>query len=273
MRKLLKKISMLAIASALCIGTVLPVAASEVSDQVEVSYSKKVYIAEEANVPGAKVINALGFAGMQITVGDEDIEVTAIGRWYTIGSALCTRNFMIHDTEGNVVLDYGVATCTTTGFEDEGFVYANIDGGVTLKANTTYYLVSDYWGENDKFYTASVTEHTDVATLDGIVILNPETNEYEFYSAQDIGWGPMDFKYMTDSANVDPDDTDTPDDTETPDEAETPDDTGKEEKVDNDAGVDNGTSSVEPWVIAIAVIVIVAVIVVVVVIVQKKKKK
>ena len=164
----------------------------------EVAFTTDITIAEEGNVPGAKVSFPMGFAGMRITVGGKDIVLTSIGRWYTKGSGL-THNYMIHDTNGNVVLDYGKAVSNAAEGQKDGFVYAKIDGGVTLKANTTYYLLSDYWGENDKFYTASVSKHTTAATLDGIAILNPQTNEFEFYPAEDIGWGPMDFKYLSDS--------------------------------------------------------------------------
>ncbi len=178
-------------------------------EQEEVSFTTNITIAEEANVPGASVIHPMGFAGMRITVGSKDLKVTSIGRWYTQGSGL-THNYMIHDTEGNVILDYGKAVSNAAEGQADGFVYGSIEGGVTLKANTTYYLVSDYWGENDKFYASSVTEHTDIATLDGIAILNVETNAYEFYSTDRIGWGPMDFKYIAGETGENPGKSDDP---------------------------------------------------------------
>ena len=56
-----------------------------------------------------------------------------------------------------------------------------------------------------------------MATLDGIAILNPQTNEFEFYDAMDIGWGPMDFKYMADPGDVEPEEPEKP---ETPKDPE-----------------------------------------------------
>lgn len=89
---------------------------------------------------------------------------------------------------------YGKAIAKAKTGTKDGFVYGNIEGGIVLKANTTYYIVSDYWGETDKFYSASQQVTTDVATLDGIVILNA-SNEYDFYEATGTGWGPLTFRY------------------------------------------------------------------------------
>ena len=145
---------------------------------------------DPGNVTGSAVTMPEGWAGMKITVGDKDITVTQLGRWYTEGSGL-THNFLIAAMDGALVLDYGKCVLTVTAGTAEGFVYAPITGGgVTLTANTSYYIVSDYWGGADKFYTNGVATTTEDATIDGIVI-----GTYTFHEAAGISWGPLDIKY------------------------------------------------------------------------------
>lgn len=150
------------------------------------------------NVPGSAVSMPAGWAGMKITVGAQDLHVTALGRWYTPESN-ATHNFLIANMDGSMVLDYGRAVTNAPAGAAEGFVYATIEGGVTLKANTSYYIVSDYWGENDKFYSGGVATTTDAATIDGIVI-----GTYEFFAAPGICWGPLDLKYTVEVADPEP---------------------------------------------------------------------
>lgn len=159
-----------------------------------VPFTSKVTIAGPGNVAGSNVSMPTGWAGMRITVGNKDIEVTALGRWYTKGSA-ASHNFLIVNTDGSLVLDYGKAIASAPAGAEEGFVYGDIEGGVVLKANTTYYIVSDYMGADDKFYASAESTHSNVATMDGIVILEGE--EWKFYEAANTGWGPLDFKYVS----------------------------------------------------------------------------
>lgn len=144
------------------------------------------------NVEGSEIKMPAGWAGMKITVGDEDLLVTQLGRWYTPNSN-ATHNFLIANMDGSLVLDYGVAVANAPAGAEEGFVYATIEGGVVLKANTSYYIVSDYWGETDKFYAGGVANTSDAATIDGIVILGDAG--YQFHEAAGIGWGPLDIVY------------------------------------------------------------------------------
>ena len=167
------------------------------ADIKEVNFTRKVKIAGPGNVSGSNVSMPAGWAGMRITVGGKDIKLTALGRWYTKGSAL-THNFLIANVDGSLVLDYGKAVAVAKEGAKDGFVYGEIKGGVVLKANTTYYIISDYMGADDKFFAASESTHSSVATIDGIVILNGET--YEFHEAPNTGWGPLDFKYMSDGS-------------------------------------------------------------------------
>ena len=166
---------------------------NEAVKETIIDFTKSVTLGGEGNVAGSEVKMPAGWAGMRITIGDKDVKVTSLGRWYTQESA-AEHNFLITTVAGEIVLDYGKAIAKADAGDKDGFVYGNIEGGIVLKANTAYYIVSDYWGENDKFYAASQQETTDVATLDGIVILNA-SNEYEFYEAAGTGWGPLTFRY------------------------------------------------------------------------------
>ncbi|MBE6974209.1 MAG: hypothetical protein E7436_01790 [Ruminococcaceae bacterium] len=144
------------------------------------------------NVEGSAISMPAGWAGMKITIGDKDVHVTALGRWYTPESNT-THNFLIANMDGSLVLDYGVAVANAPAGTAEGFVYAAIDGGVTLKANTSYYIISDYWGDRDKFYAGGAAVTSDAATIDGVVILVGD--EYQFTAAPGTGWGPLDLIY------------------------------------------------------------------------------
>ena len=168
-------------------------AANQAVKETVVDFTKSVTVGGEGNVAGSNVKMPAGWAGMRITIGDKDVKVTALGRWHTPESA-AEHNFLIATVDGELVLDYGKAIAKAKTGTKDGFVYGNIEGGIVLKANTTYYIVSDYWGETDKFYSASQQVTTDVATLDGIVILNA-SNEYDFYEATGTGWGPLTFRY------------------------------------------------------------------------------
>ena len=175
------------------ISTATSSATNKVVKESIVDFTKSFTVGGEGNVAGSNVKMPAGWAGMRITIGDKDVKVTSLGRWYTPESA-AEHNFLIATVDGELVLDYGKAIAKAkTGVKD-GFVYGDIEGGIVLKANTTYYIVSDYWGETDKFYSASQQVTTDVATLDGIVILNA-SNEYDFYEAAGTGWGPLTFRY------------------------------------------------------------------------------
>ncbi|MBQ6540457.1 MAG: hypothetical protein IJL71_05480, partial [Oscillospiraceae bacterium] len=164
----------------------------EISAKTEVkSFTTGVTVGGEANTAGSAVTMPAGWAGMRITVGPKPVKVTALGRMYTSQSN-ATHNFLITDTDGAIVAQ-GISSTAQAGTPEDSFVYGEIASPVTLSANTSYYLVSDYWGAEDKFYSSAVSEHTDVATLDGIVIL--ESGAWKYYEAENIGWGPMDFKY------------------------------------------------------------------------------
>lgn len=149
------------------------------------------------NTEGSEICMPAGWAGMKITVGDRDLHVTALGRWHTPDSK-ATHNFLIANMDGSLVLDYGMAIATAGADAREGFVYGNVNGGVTLKANTSYYIVSDYWGERDKFYAGGVANTSDAATIDGIVILADDG--YQFHEAPGVGWGPLDIIYTQESS-------------------------------------------------------------------------
>ena len=198
MRKTTKSLFALMLAAAI-LFTLVPFAPANAVTE-EKTFTTSVSLGGEGNVAGSSVSMPNGWAGMKITVGAADIKVTALGRWYTPESN-GTHNFLIANTDGSLVCDYGNAVAVAAEGATEGFVYGALTTPVTLLAGTSYYIVSDYWGETDKFYSSAVSTHTDVATIDGIVV-----GTYNFYEAADIGWGPLDFKYEVEKPLVTPQD-------------------------------------------------------------------
>lgn len=194
--KLLAIILVMTLAAVILCAAAFADAAEPEEEIVMESLVSSITPEQPGNVPGSDISMPSGWAGMKITVGPDDLRVTSIGRWSTPDS-YPTHNFLIARMDGSLVLDYGVAVADATGATGEGFVYADIEGGVILRKNTSYYVVSDYWGENDKFYAGGVAgSDTTAMTLDGIVV-----GTYAFYEAPGTCWGPLDMKFYVDNSS------------------------------------------------------------------------
>ena len=166
-------------------------------NMVEKAFAKKVTLNGPRNTNGDKNPVAAGWGGMKITVGKKDIMVTALGRIHTSESA-ANHNFMVVNAEDNSLLVSGITSTATEKDKDGSFVYAKLKDAVTLKAGKSYYIVVDFQSANDKWYDAAIVEHdATIASLDGIVVLDIEKNSWNFFTAENTGWGPLDFKYLT----------------------------------------------------------------------------
>lgn len=187
---------LLALLMALCVAAAV-IALPGYAETEEKTLVTSVTPEAPGNVADSAVSMPAGWAGMKITVGANDLHVTALGRWYTPESN-ATHNFLIANMDGSLVLDYGMAVAAAEADTPEGFVYGDVNGGITLKAHTSYYIVSDYWGERDKFYAGGVANTADAATIDGIVILTDDG--YRFHEAPGVSWGPLDIIYTRENS-------------------------------------------------------------------------
>lgn len=160
----------------------------------EKSFASSVALDGIGNDGISNIVMPGGFAGMKVTIGSTDILVTSVGRWNAPGSAI-NHGMLIANMDGSLVLNY--TTVTATNADINNFAYAALSEPVTLIAGHSYYIVSDFQGASDVFYASSVQTCTTDATLDGIVILG---QNWDFYAAPNIGWGPVDFKYKTETA-------------------------------------------------------------------------
>ncbi len=102
-----------------------------------------------------------GWVGMQVRVGAEDLRVSSVGRWVVSGNRDSHTVKLVEAATGADVAG-GSATVATAGAPAGAFSYAALPAPVTLRANTTYYLVSlereggDQWHNFDtRVVTAS----------------------------------------------------------------------------------------------------------------------
>ena len=164
-----------------------------------------VKLLEEANVEGANLIYPAGWVGMKITVGNNDIVLTGVGRYYTPESSK-NCNFIILDEKQEVVRD-GISTVVPDN-AGSGFVYAQLTENqkVTLQKNTTYYIVTDIKGERDKFYSYTQCTTTRDASIDGFMILEWQQDindwRWKYYEGANNSWGPVDIQYEIEKGAV-----------------------------------------------------------------------
>ena len=153
-------------------------------------------------------------AGMIITVGSNNLTVTALGRLFITGNT-GSHVLQIYDTNG--VQQGADVSLSMTGGTSNTFKYANLSSPVTLLANTTYYIVSQETN-GDAWYTwdTTVTTRTDASEVGEVWY---DTSFHPGYYAG-YTYVPVDFKYTTSGSSSTPTPTTTP--TPTPAATSTP---------------------------------------------------
>ena len=94
--------------------------------------------------------NYTGFVGFQFTVGSTPVTVYAVGRIVAPGNT-GTHTVKLVNANGTDVPG-GSASVATSGGTAGQYKFANLASGVTLLANTTYYLVSQETAGGDQWY-------------------------------------------------------------------------------------------------------------------------
>ena len=92
-----------------------------------------------------------GWVGMQVRVGAEDVRVSSVGRWVVSGNR-DSHTVKLVDAATGADVPGGSATVATAGAPAGAFAYAPLPAAVTLRANTTYYLVSLEKDGGDEWY-------------------------------------------------------------------------------------------------------------------------
>jgi O-glycosyl hydrolase len=82
-----------------------------------------------------------GWVGLQFTVGYTPITVTDLGRWIVSGNSGAHTLKLVTASSGADVPG-GSVSLNTSGQTAGAYAYATLSGGVTLSANTAYYVVS-----------------------------------------------------------------------------------------------------------------------------------
>ncbi len=134
------------------------------------------------------------WVGTKITVGNSNITVKQLGRYFVTGNSR-THTLAIYTTDGTQVAS--VSIDMSSGSTDSlGFKYATLSSPYTLSANTSYYIVSlessggDQWYGNNTMPTLTTTS---VATVNGAVFY---TGSYwNYWGAAGTSYVPLNFKY------------------------------------------------------------------------------
>lgn len=164
-------------------------ALSTAAEQTPVSTFIQTMILNGArNVTDGDPLNYAGWVGMKVTIGDQPLTVTALGR-------ICTGDVEIHnmiiidgETEA-VVID----NIKAIGGEIGKMTYTDLPEPVVLEAGKTYVFATDVMTWQDKWYDATTVTTSKAATLNQVVVMG--LNGWEYYDAPSVVWGPVDFKY------------------------------------------------------------------------------
>lgn len=133
-----------------------------------------------------------GWAGMEILVGANSLEVHALGRVYALND---NQQHVIKIVDKTSGLDVTSVTLDTVGGTDGQMQTAPVTNPMTLNKNSSYYVVSQEMANFDHFYQDDTTvQTTPVATVvqaingDGVSPWTPATSGNHCF-------GPLTFQY------------------------------------------------------------------------------
>jgi hypothetical protein len=114
------------------------------------------------------------FVGMQFTVGSSAITVGALGRLCVAGNSGTHTIKLVNASTGTDIaggsLALSMAGCTAGQFR-----YAALPSGVTLSANTAYYVASLEVAGGDQWYDFGTVSTTNVAAVNNSIYLSGST--------------------------------------------------------------------------------------------------
>jgi len=159
-------------------------------------------------LPPAGGPSPTSYNGYAFTVGASNITVNSLGRWCYAGDS-AAHTIGIYTT-ANPPVAVATATLSMNGATPGQFNYVSLGTGVTLTANTTYYLLCtepntslDTWGDvvtTQGLYASLVT--TGAASIIGASSTNALTNGLGNNGVAGDGYGPVSFTYNGGTAFV-----------------------------------------------------------------------
>lgn len=140
--------------------------------------------------------NFHSFIGVGIQVGDKDIQVTEIGRMFYAGNA---QEHILKIVDVDTKADVASVTVNMAGGTVDQFTYGKLSAPVTLKANKSYYLVSEEHFDGDAFADHGFRTHSSAgASVTGGVYYLPEDDSWHPDNSPSFGFVGLDFKYTMD---------------------------------------------------------------------------
>jgi hypothetical protein len=137
--------------------------------------------------------NFTGLMGMGFVVGSKKIQATRLGRAVVAGNS-GTHKVRIIDMSANA--EVGSADVVTTGTPAGSFAYADLSPAVVLKANTTYYVLSEETATGDRFFDADTTINTSIAVSRAFAAYGNLGGPYMESPTDGIAYGPVDVVYV-----------------------------------------------------------------------------
>jgi hypothetical protein len=138
--------------------------------------------------------NFTGWLGMKITVGQQDIRVRSLGRYFASGNTGTHTVKIVRASDGSEV---GSVPVAMAGGSSSTFRYADLASPVTLTAGASYYVVSQETAGGDNWYDSntSITTTTALASADGRVSSTDGTTWDASGGLAGKVYIPLDFKY------------------------------------------------------------------------------
>jgi uncharacterized protein DUF4082 len=135
-----------------------------------------------------------GWVGTRFTVGATDLLVSSLGRWVVAGN---TGTHVVKVVDAATGTDLASVPVSTAGATPGTFRYASLAGPITLRANTSYYLVSQETSGGDSWYDYDTRLVTTAAAADTGVVYSFATSPTSWApgGSPGNGYGPVSFLY------------------------------------------------------------------------------
>lgn len=156
-----------------------------------------------ANYPNGLRNDVGFFIGSIITVGDEDITVTDLGRMCWEGNSQIHTLYIAKYSTNRII---AAAKLDMNGKPNGEYAYSALEKSVTLKAGKSYYLMSGEHYNGDVFPDAcSVTPATDRLAVTGWAFILPDSATYTGDNCGvNVGFAGLNLKFVDNSSSDSP---------------------------------------------------------------------
>jgi hypothetical protein len=144
--------------------------------------------------PGSPRNNFSGWVGMSFTVGNSPIAVYGLGRFFAPGDA-GSHTVKIVTASNSQDLTGGSVTISMASGTAGSFVYTSLPAGVTLNANTAYYILSQETASGDQWYDMNTTVSTATAASETGAVWSPDGATYNPLGSSGQAYVPVDLLY------------------------------------------------------------------------------